>query len=142
MLREVTAITKKTTLFNFYTKYIIMGDSIFGGKFRLQKLQKNKRQRNFVIFYYVFKKNTNGLKLCGSGSRPKVTMCRPSTHGVHVSSSWSSLCFVSSCPGLNGCYRNLQNKGYINFAAKNGFSRNLQCKITVMQYICIYIKIR
>lgn len=58
MLREVTAITKKITLFNFYTKYIIMGDSIFGGKFRLQKLQKNKRQRNFVIFYYVFKKNT------------------------------------------------------------------------------------
>lgn len=40
-----------------------MGDSIVGGKFRLQKLQKNKRQRNFVIFYYVFKKNTNGLKL-------------------------------------------------------------------------------
>lgn len=58
-----------------------MGDSIFGGKFRLQKLQKNKRQRNFVIFYYVFKKNkqTNGLKLCGSGSRPKVTMGRRST---------------------------------------------------------------
>lgn len=118
-----------------------MGDSIFGGKFRLQKLQKNKRQRNFVIFYYVFKKNkhTNGLKLCGSGSRPKVTMCRPSTHGVHVPSSWSSLCFVSSCPRLNRCYRNLQNKGYINFAAKTGFSRNLQCKITVMQFIYIYI---
>lgn len=30
-----------------------MGDSIFGGKFRLQNLQKNKRQRNFVFLKYI-----------------------------------------------------------------------------------------